>query len=307
MNQIRQLIAQNELREALQRLQGRAHGDQLSDVLQIQGRLSRLEREERLGTIAHDEAGRQHARITQAILDLIATWERDAGPPVVEDTPAAPEPEQQDATRILFLAANPTDSGRLRLDYELREIREGLRRAHFRDRFSLIPYQAVQPRDLSRAMLDESPHIVHFSGHGFRELLDDESDGDGTRSLEWDADVPAAYKGGIALEDATGNTRLVEATALAGLFGLFEGQVSCVVLNACYSEVQADAILQHVPYVIGMTTAIPDKTAIAFATGFYDALGAGRDIPFAFNLARNRIQLEGLPGAAIPRLLKKEA
>ena len=35
-----------------------------------------------------------------------------------------------------------------------------------------------------------------------------------------------------------------------------------------------------------MSTAIPDKTAVAFATAFYDALGAGKSIDFAFDLAK---------------------
>ena len=309
MEQIRRFIAQDRVSEALDRLQERATTEtHRTDVTQLRGRFASLERAERLGTISFDEARRERARITQAILEMVSAWERewqsppDPGPDTSPDEPALPG-----ATRILFLAANPTDAARLRLDHELREIREGLRRARHRDQFALISYQAVQPRDLSRAMLDEEPHIVHFSGHGFREMLDAEVGEDGVRSLVWDTEATPGYRGGIALVNAQGQTQLVEAAALAGLFALYDGQIRCVVLNACYSDTQAEAILQHVPYVIGMTTAIPDATAIAFATGFYDALGAGRDVPFAFNLARNRIQLEGLEGATIPRLLRRDA
>jgi hypothetical protein len=43
------------------------------------------------------------------------------------------------------------------------------------------------------------------------------------------------------------------------------------VLNACYSEIQANAIVQHIDYVIGMSQAIGDTAAIKFAMGFYDA------------------------------------
>jgi hypothetical protein len=48
-----------------------------------------------------------------------------------------------------------------------------------------------------------------------------------------------------------------------------------LILNACFSEVQADAISQHIKYVIGMNKAIGDTAAIEFSIGFYDALGAG--------------------------------
>ena len=36
--------------------------------------------------------------------------------------------------KILFLAANPLDSGRLRLEAELRDVEEGLQRANQRDK-----------------------------------------------------------------------------------------------------------------------------------------------------------------------------
>lgn len=70
---------------------------------------------------------------------------------------------------ILFLAANPENTTTLRLDRELRDIGEGLQRAQKRDEFKLEQRLAVRPRDIQRAMLDLSPQIVHFSGHGTEE------------------------------------------------------------------------------------------------------------------------------------------
>ena len=49
-----------------------------------------------------------------------------------------------------------------------------------------------------------------------------------------------------------------------------------MVLNACYSEEQAEAIREHIGYVLGVDGEITNRQAIQFATGFYDALGAGR-------------------------------
>jgi len=70
--------------------------------------------------------------------------------------------------RILFLASNPTDTERLRLDKEVRKADEGLRRSNERDQFHLIQKFAVRAEDLRRSLLDHSPHIVHFTGHGTR-------------------------------------------------------------------------------------------------------------------------------------------
>ncbi len=60
-------------------------------------------------------------------------------------------------------------------------------------------------------------------------------------------------------------------------------------LNACYSEVQAKAISQYIKYVVGMNTAIGDKAAINFAVAFYDALVAGENVQFAYDLGCSQL------------------
>lgn len=179
--------------------------------------------------------------------------------------------------RILFLAANPKNTIPLRLDEEVREIDAGLRRASNRDNFDLLQKWAIRPRDLRQAMLDVKPNIVHFSGHG-------------------------SSCGGLFLEDAMGEPKLIEPMALAGLFSLFSHDLECVLLNACYSEVQAEAINDHIKYVIGMNDAIGDRAAIEFAVGFYDALGNGQSVETAYRFGCNAIQLEGLSNNLIPVL-----
>jgi predicted DNA-binding protein YlxM (UPF0122 family) len=168
--------------------------------------------------------------------------------------------------KILILAANPKTTTRLRLDQEVRDIEDGLRRAQYRNEFEVVQRWAARPRDIQRAMLDENPQVVHFSGHG---------DGEA----------------GLAFEDNEGNVQLVGSEALASLFDLFADQVECVLLNGCYSKVQAEAIVDHIDYVIGMSQPISDVAAINFAVSFYDALGAGRTYKFAYKLACNAIQL----------------
>ncbi|MDJ0594311.1 MAG: hypothetical protein QNJ72_30775 [Pleurocapsa sp. MO_226.B13] len=80
---------------------------------------------------------------------------------------------------------------------------------------------------------------------------------------------------GLVLQDDTRIEKLVSTDALSNLFELCSQWVKCVLLNACYSEVQANAIIQHIDYAIGMNREIRDDAAIAFATGFYQALGYG--------------------------------
>jgi hypothetical protein len=91
-----------------------------------------------------------------------------------------------------------------------------------------------------------------------------------------------------------GGEQWVRAEALAAMFKLNPicSHVKCVFLNACYSETQAEAIVQGIDYVVGMSHEIQDKTAIAFSKGFYTGLGYGCSIEDSFEFGKNAIQLE---------------
>lgn len=103
-----------------------------------------------------------------------------------------------------------------------------------------------------------------------------------------------------------GNYQLVEPEALAAMFELFAEQVKCVVLNACYSETQAKAIAEHIPFVIGMNDQIGDKAAIAFAVGFYKALVANYPIEDAYKFGCVEIRLQGIPEHLKPVIFVKK-
>lgn len=178
----------------------------------------------------------------------------------------------------MILSANPKNTSRLRIDEEVREINEGIKLSPKRDQFIIQQVWAVRLRDLRRALLEHEPNIVHFCGHG--------------------------EENGIMVEDENGKALLIEPNALARLFELFKHQIECVLLNACYSQFQAEAINKHISYVIGMSATIQDKAAIEFAVGFYDALVAGKPIEDAFQFGCNAIQLYNIPQHLSP-LLKK--
>ncbi len=240
------------------------------------------------GIIANDQATININKVEQTMGNRVEQTHNGAGDNVVGDKhvhnyvyPSAPQPPSPTAMiKILLLSAQPRNLNPLRLDEEKRDIEQGLERSKERDRFALVKKEAVRQRDFRRAMLDEKPQIVHFSGHGGGER-------------------------GLALEDESGNMATVSAEALTTLFRLFKS-VDCVVLNACYSEVQAEAIKQAIPYVVGMNDRIGDRAAIEFAVAFYDALGAGEDVPYAFDYACAAIELASLPESHKPVLLTNE-
>ncbi len=310
VQKVRTLISRNQIKQAFRELKQNEHKftqDQRDSLALIEGSYTESERNLNNFVITHEEAGRNRARVMSSMLKLLNELLEEA--PTQSNPEAFPEfggegADSSGAATILFLAANPSDTGRLRLDKEHREISEGLKRSAQRDKFDLVPHFALRAKDLSRAMLEQVPTYVHFSGHGVRmEQVDTPVEAD-TRFLDWGEDEDPAYLGGLALEGSNGQTHIVKAEALGALFSLYSGQIACVMLNACYSELQAEALIPHVGYVVGMNAAVPDRTAIVFATAFYDAIGAGKPIDFAFKAAKAQLLLEDLPGADIPVIIK---
>lgn len=188
--------------------------------------------------------------------------------------------EGQLVKTVLFISADPIDADRLRLGEEVREIQEKLKLSQLRDQFKLEQRFSSRPEDITQAILDTQPQIIHFSGHG-------------------------TASGELCTENQLGRAHPIEPSALELLFEQFSHQINCVILNACYSEIHANAIAKHISYVIGMNESIKDKAAIAFSVGFYQALGAGKSIEESFKLGCVQIALQGTPSHLTPILLHK--
>ncbi|MEZ4776944.1 MAG: CHAT domain-containing protein [Bacteroidia bacterium] len=318
--EVREMISRDNITGAFNKLRGMTLENNVSQsMILLEGRFNSLNRQVRMGTISYAESSVEKSRIVYGLIGLLDEIKSGTGSTTNTSSQTPVNQPQTNTTtvttqtKILFLASNPGETGRLRLDKEYRDIEEGLRRATNRDKFKLSSRLAVRTKDLSRAMLEETPQIVHFSGHGVKSGSSGESDEKGTRKFEYSGKHGDSQRddqnvsGEIILEGNDGTLKMVSAEALAGLFELFSEHIQCVFLNACYSQYQAEAIIKHVPYVIGMSRAVPDKVAIEFAVAFYDALGNGRDIEFAFKYAKSSVVLEGLSGSDIPVLVKREA
>ncbi|HEX6226674.1 MAG TPA: tetratricopeptide repeat protein [Chryseolinea sp.] len=181
--------------------------------------------------------------------------------------------------KILFLAAEPSDSAKLRLGKELMAVRERLKDNQY---FIVKDQWAVKPADVLETILEEKPHIVHFSGHG-------------------------TESGELCLEDEQGKLKTVTADALSKLFKLASDHVKCVILNTCFSELQAKAISQFIPVVIGTKKEIADAAAIKFSTGFYTTLSpdlSQKSFKIAFDRGCVSVQFDSLPDHLTPTLIE---
>jgi hypothetical protein len=67
---------------------------------------------------------------------------------------------------VLFLAANPVRLQWLQLGEECRAIEDKIRAAKFRDRLRFRSRWAARPDDLLQALNEDTPTVLHFSGHG---------------------------------------------------------------------------------------------------------------------------------------------
>jgi hypothetical protein len=181
---------------------------------------------------------------------------------------------------ILFLGANPSDTTKLALQKEAQEIDNRLRATDLRDSFRVEQQWEVRAGELPGKIMRFRPQILHFSGHGDN-------------------------RGELIFQDRDGVAVPAKKESITQLFSLLGQEIKCVLLNACYSAAQAETISQHVDVVIGMSQAIGDDDAISFAGAFYEALGYGKDVYTAFELAKLGIDLDQLPNGAVPELRVK--
>ncbi|HSU17485.1 CHAT domain-containing protein [Longimicrobium sp.] len=185
--------------------------------------------------------------------------------------------------KILFFAADPLSlppggrRPRLRLDEDVRGIREKIRLSEYRDAVEVDLRLAARPDDLLQALYEVRPQVVHFSAHGWSEGL-------------------------ILMDPAGQRPHRVQGEALTTLFRSFPGNIRLVVLNACDSYAQAEAIAGVVGCAIGMRGEITDEAAITFGSSFYRAMGFGESIQAAFDQARSAVGLSHFSERDCPRL-----
>ena len=199
---------------------------------------------------------------------------------VASGAATAPKPKikKDGPVKILFLSAHPEDLSRLRLEAEIRNVKDAVRQSQHRERFVIIQEEAVRVSTLTSLLLQHQPDIIHFSGH-------------------------SSVTNEIILEDESGGSQYVPAEAVGKLFAQFKDTIRLVVLNACYSQLQAKHIIEHIDSVIGMSGAIGDEAAVKFSSVFYEALASGKNLQQAFDLGCVNIKLFGLKNEDVPQLV----
>jgi hypothetical protein len=210
----------------------------------------------------------------------------------VEVQPPKPEP-----LRVLYLTANPhaeetfiehpdgsseTLGTWLRVDQEVRQIKQVLRASKFRELVSVEHLPAATGTDLMDGLNDHRPHVIHFSGH--------------------------ASSLGVLLENEQGSNdgANVEFGLLARLLGATDEPPRLIVLNACKSLDGAEDLLQTVPTVIAMADSITDVAAVTFAAKFYAAVASAQSVASAVEQAKVAMQMAALEDSELPEIRTRE-
>lgn len=242
------------------------------------------------GAADREEARRRSAE--KRHVREVASLSRQTAIRYVEVQPPKPE-----TLRVLYLTANPesvvktvehpdgsveTDGVWLRVDFEVRQVKDLLKKSKYRDLVSVEHLPAATSMDLLEGLNDHRPQVVHFSGHAssWGLLMDNDegtTDGDG-----------------------------LDFGLLARLLGATDEPPTLVVLNACESLAGADDLLRTVPVVIGMSDEINDASAVVFAARFYSGIASAQSVASSLEQAKAAMETAALEGSHLPEARFRE-
>ncbi len=312
---IQRLVTQARLDKALEQARLVAQSlndDSLENTLTLlTSRYHQNENNNGLGLISSSDYQMTRNQITHGLLNVLNNLESqvpDSGidigaspsspapsaptpTPPVADTPVAPVDD--DITRILFLASNPSDTARLQLEVEHSRVSRKLQDALEPEKFPMNFKQAVTPSEFTQYLYTIKPDIVHFSGHGDRSKPDViEAISKRAGRDEEDEPTNQQEESGIFLYDESKrNSHFVGTAFLKRTFRSMVQRnsipIKAVIFNACHSEAQAKAISEVVPYVVGTSWTVGDDAALAFATGFYFGIAQEMSIEQAVDFGIN--------------------
>ena len=87
--------------------------------------------------------------------------------------------------------------------------------------------------------------------------------------------------GNLIFENHSENKETKNSNQLLGeLFQLLSTNTQCVILNGCYLEDQAMAIVRHIDCLIAISQDLEEKTSISFLVELYYHLGLGINLVY---------------------------
>ena len=211
--------------------------------------------------------------------------------PIAEPAVGA-QPQTRKKLVIMCLAADSTEAdGSTQINRQASAIQAELDRTSSRDSFEIEAPFAFEPIDLLRTLRKYKPAVVYFGGSGR-----------GATGYRPGQALVGDPFGGLFFRDPAGQPRFVATSAVQDTFGAAGKSVKLVILNGCYAELQAEALLLHVDCVVGTRGTLHPLGAEAYARGFMGALGEHASVAVAHDQGCAAIRLVGFETGDVPRI-----
>lgn len=172
--------------------------------------------------------------------------------------------QKLDRQVVLFMSASPA-AAKLSCGNEFMHLTQKLCYDNrMKGKIEIIPEMNITTDEMSDKIREYMPTIIHFCGHG----------------EELNKDAPEE-SGLLFISDDHTGTKVMDAAKLNTIFGLIKERnplLEAVVLNACYSEPQAEVLSKHNIYAVGTSAKIGSLAARKFAVGFYSEYFLAKDI-----------------------------
>ncbi|MEM9540870.1 MAG: GAF domain-containing protein [Cyanobacteria bacterium P01_E01_bin.42] len=188
-------------------------------------------------------------------------------------------------SKILVASARPHTTKPDELERETAQVKHAVQKTPQGKEIIVEKLPAIFYEDLTLAIAQQQPHLIHFCG---------------ADALE-----------GLIFASETQDARLLDPGQLTQLFEQFGRSVKCVILDRCLSVLQADAISDCIRATIAIDADIGADAARIFTTEFYRWIGYGEGINEAFEMGNLALQAErvklsnGLPQPLVPQLIVK--
>lgn len=279
------------------------NGKLQNQIIHQSGRYHGNEKSNNIGTISSENYNRTRNQLRYALQELMKKFpgygpeiQRQANDKMIASSDSSTPNSVSDSNtptdsapqvfKILMLTSNPSDTGKLQLDTEHSLVSRQIQNSGHPSDFPIISKQAVTLSRFTESLHDERPVIVHFSGHGEKNIHAIKRTV--TRGVGLDEDSSHEENTGIILTSEDGReSHFVNTSTIRRVFRSMVKRhkipIQAVIFNSCYSEAQAQALADLIPNVIGTTSAVSDPAAIAFANGFYSFLIRTRNIEDAWD------------------------
>lgn len=182
-----------------------------------------------------------------------------------------------DKIKILFVASNPIDTGKLELEKEYLEIRRIFNNK--RNQFEVIELFNATLDEFFNTVRIEKPDVLHISAPANNDYFT------------------------FHRPDQT--SRLVPYPFLASAFLLFQPHVKCVFINTWCSPIFLKKISTSLHCAIGCPSMVMDDVSIWFSSSFYTSLAQGNSYEEAFKMGIEILKQQSKDGN-IPFVMFKD-